>query len=97
MANSRKRPKPRPAKGSKARPAKGPVDPNKAQVGRRPSRPGFLGLIGLMWIAVGVAELFILDASWRFVPAIVFVGIGVFFLRGAFVTVLRREEGNRSS
>jgi hypothetical protein len=44
-----------------------------------------------MWIAVGVIELFALDATWRLVPAIVFVGIGLFFVRGAAVTVTRRE------
>jgi hypothetical protein len=61
-------------------------------VGRRPSRPGFLVLVGLMWIAVGVIELFALDASWRFVPAIVFAGIGLFFLRGAAMTITRRDD-----
>jgi hypothetical protein len=45
-----------------------------------------------MWIAVGVIELFALDATWRLVPAIVFVGIGLFFVRGAAVTVTRHEE-----
>jgi len=49
-----------------------------------------------MWIAAGVIELFVLDASWRFVPAIVFVGIGLFFLRGAAVTVVRRTDGDTS-
>ena len=44
-----------------------------------------------MWIVVGVVELFALDASWRFVPAIVFVGIGLFFVRGAAVSVTRRD------
>jgi len=65
-------------------------------VGRRPSRPGFLVAVGVMWIAAGVIELFVLDASWRFVPAIVFVGIGLFFLRGAAVTVVRRTDGDTS-
>jgi hypothetical protein len=50
-----------------------------------------------MWLVVGVVELFALDASWRFVPAIVFMGIGVFFLRGAAVTVVRRGGGDQTS
>ena len=51
-------------------------------------------MVGVMWIAAGVIELFVLDASWRFVPAIVFVGIGLFFVRGAAVTVVRRDDGD---
>jgi hypothetical protein len=53
-------------------------------------------LVGLSWIVVGVIELFALNASWRFVPAIVFIGIGLFFLRGAAVTVTRRDRGHSS-
>ena len=68
-----------------------PAEKPPGQVGRRPSRPGFLLIVGLMWIGVGVVELFALDATWRLVPAIVFVGIGLFFVRGAAVTVTRRE------
>jgi hypothetical protein len=45
-----------------------------------------------MWIVVGVIELFALSASWRFVPGILFIGIGVLFLRGAAVTFARRED-----
>jgi len=51
-------------------------------------------MVGVMWIAAGVIELFALNAGWRFVPAIVFVGIGLFFLRGAAVTVVRRTDGD---
>jgi len=75
--------------------AKGDKPPG--QVGRRPSRPGFLLAVGFLWIAVAVIELFALDASWRFVPAIVFAGIGLFFLRGAAVTVTRRDGGSTST
>lgn len=49
-------------------------------------------MIGLLWIAAGVIELIALQASWRFVPGIVFIGIGLFFLRGAIFTVARRED-----
>jgi len=49
-----------------------------------------------MWIGVGVVEMFALTASWRLVPAIVFVGIGLFFVRGAATTINRRD-GDRSA
>ena len=49
-----------------------------------------------MWIVAGVVELFVLDASWRFVPAIVFVGIGLFFVRGAAVTLNRHDRDSSS-
>ena len=81
-------------------PARKPVgdepEPPPGQVGKRPSRPGFLATIGVMWIVAGGIELFALDASWRLVPAVVFIGIGLFFLRGAATTVVRRTDGNGS-
>jgi hypothetical protein len=45
-----------------------------------------------MWIACGVIAIVSLSAGWRFVPGIAFIGIGLFFLRGASATVLRRER-----
>ncbi|MFZ0060262.1 MAG: hypothetical protein ACLQAN_02635 [Acidimicrobiales bacterium] len=62
------------------------------QVGRRPSAPLLLAVIGLMWVAAGVVALFVLTAGWRFVPAVVFVGVGLYYVRGASATVLRRER-----
>jgi hypothetical protein len=49
-------------------------------------------VIGLMWVAAGVVALFVLTAGWRFVPAVVFVGVGLYYVRGASATVLRRER-----
>jgi len=54
-------------------------------------------MVGVLWIVAGLIELFALDATWRIVPAIVFVGIGAFFLRGAAITVTRRDRGDQSS
>ena len=65
--------------------------PPPGQVGRRPSRPGFLLAVGGAWIVVGVVILTTLDAGWRIIPGVVAIGIGLFFVRGAAVTVLRRE------
>jgi hypothetical protein len=67
------------------------VDPDRpVQVGRRPSNPAFLLLIGIMWVAAGIVALTSLSAVWKFVPGILFIGVGLFFIRGAGATVLRR-------
>jgi uncharacterized membrane protein HdeD (DUF308 family) len=70
-------------------------DPGPAQVGRRPSNPGFLALVGVVWIACGVYALARLHAAWTLVPGIVFIGIGLLFVRGAAATVVRRESRRR--
>jgi hypothetical protein len=62
------------------------------QVGRRPSSPSTLFVIAAAWIVCGVIALVFLKASWKVVPGIVMIGIGLFFLRGAFTTVLRHES-----
>jgi hypothetical protein len=61
-------------------------------IGRRPSSPGFLVLVAVMWLAVGVILFLSLATGWRLIPAIVAFGIGLLFLRGAVSTVLRRER-----
>jgi hypothetical protein len=65
------------------------------QPGRRPSRPGLLLLVALMWITVGVVVLTSVSASWRIVPGIVAIGFGLLFLRGAAATVARRSAPRR--
>jgi hypothetical protein len=62
------------------------------EIGRRPSSPAFLVLVAAMWIAVGVIAILSLTASWRLVPGIVCIGIGLLFLRGAGATVVRRDR-----
>jgi len=54
-----------------------------------------LGLMGVLWVGAGIIAIISLHASWRLVPGIVFIGIGVLFLRGAAATVVRREERDR--
>jgi len=72
--------------------AKGSVPETPVQVGRRPSNPAFLLLLGVLWIAVGIVIMVAATFSWRFVLGIVAVGIGLFFLRGAGATVVRRDQ-----
>ena len=45
-----------------------------------------------MWVGAGVVALIALTASWKLVPGIVFIGIGLLYLRGAAATVVRRAE-----
>jgi hypothetical protein len=82
-------------KGGTSQPPAGrqPISPDKpVQVGRRPSNPSFLLLLGVMWVAVGVIVMVAASFSWRFVLGIVAIGFGLFFLRGAGATVVRREH-----
>jgi hypothetical protein len=45
-----------------------------------------------MWIACGVVAILVLKASWKFIPGVVFIGIGLFYLRGTLGTIARHEE-----
>lgn len=101
VANTRKKkggrttPPGRTSPPSKAKPSRrGGILEGPAQPGKRPSNPAFLFVVGLVWIACGVYAIVALDASWKFIPGIFFIGVGILFLRGAAVTVIRR--GDRS-
>ncbi|MGH9125470.1 MAG: hypothetical protein ACRDZ8_12205 [Acidimicrobiales bacterium] len=73
------------------------LDPDRPSiVGRRPSSPAFLLVVGVMWLAVGVIIFVALHTGWKLIPAIFSIGVGLFFLRGAGATVLRRDR-RRSS
>jgi hypothetical protein len=54
-----------------------------------------LAAVSIAWLAAGVIELTMLEASWRFVPGIVFLGLGLLYLRAAALTVLRRSRSTR--
>jgi hypothetical protein len=62
------------------------------QAGRRPSNPRFLFVIGAVWIACGIAAFVQLSAGWKIVPTIFFIGVGALYLRGALVTLSRRDS-----
>jgi hypothetical protein len=72
------------------RPAREPKP--TGQVGKRPSSPRLLFAVALAWIACGIAAFFLFSASWRIVVGVVFIGIGLYWLRGALATVTRHEE-----
>ena len=62
------------------------------QVGGDRRSPAFLAVVGLAWIVCGIAAFFMFKASWRIVVGVVFIGVGLYWLRGAFATVARHEE-----
>ncbi len=73
--------------------AQGPgKDEPVGQVGKRPSPPIFLLLVGFAWIICGIVALFLFKPSWRIVVGVVFIGIGLFWMRGAMATYARHEE-----
>lgn len=62
------------------------------QVGKRPSPPGFLLAIGLFWIAASIVMVFALHSSWKLVPVVVGLGVGMLYLRGGLTALARRAE-----
>jgi hypothetical protein len=69
------------------------INPDEpVQVGRKPSSAGFLLLVSVMWVGVGIIILFTFHASWKLIPGIVSIGIGLLFFRGFGSTVIRREQ-----
>jgi hypothetical protein len=78
------------AAGRRPPPVRGVDEP--AQVGRRPSNPAFLLLLGVVWVVCAVVAATGLHTSWRLIPTIGFAGIGLYFLRGGAVTLIRRGD-----
>jgi hypothetical protein len=62
------------------------------QVGRRPSPPLVPLLSGTMWIIVGIAMFVVLTAGWRFIVGGVCIGVGLLFVRGGLVAIVRRSR-----
>lgn len=60
-------------------------------VGKHPSSPWLLGVVGFSWLAAATFALLRLHASWKLIPVVVFAGIGVLYLRGAAASYLRRR------
>ena len=70
----------------------GPRGPDQPpQVGKRPSNPLFLLAVALAWLAAGAMAYFGLHRTWKLIPVICFVGVGLLYLRGAAGSYLRRE------
>jgi len=82
----------KPRKPARSAQRKARADASPGQVGRRPSPPAWLFTIAGVWIAVGIIALVALSASWKLIPGVVFIGIGLMYLRGALTTVARRDD-----
>lgn len=92
-----------PAGRGRPAPGKGRTAPGKGRgtgggaaqgppvIGKRPSNPGFLAAVALMWFVAAIAAVFILHKEWKVIPVIVFAGIGLLYLRGAAGAYSRRE------
>ncbi len=68
------------------------ADKPVGQVGKRPSPPLFLLAVAVAWIVCGIAAFFIFKQTWRIVVGVVFIGMGLYWLRGALATVARHED-----
>ena len=79
-----------PAGGGRQKPGQGDGPP---VVGKRPSNPGFLLVVGVMWLAAAVIAEVGLHSSWKLIIVVVFAGIGLLYLRGAAGSYLRRGGG----
>jgi hypothetical protein len=73
-------------------PRKKDAEPQLPQIGKRPSSPFRLLATGIVWIVCGIVALTSLSASWKFIPGIFFIGVGLLWLRGAAVTLSRHER-----
>lgn len=69
----------------------GPRQPSGPPVvGKRPSKPAFLALIAILWFAAAVVAFFGIHRGWHLIPVVFFAGVGLFYLRGAAGSYLRR-------
>jgi hypothetical protein len=93
MPNKRRRPSPRRPSKPRGRRAGRDADA-PGQVGRRPSSPLFLLVVGVGWVACGIVAFVALTASWKLVPAIFFVGVGALWIRGAVTAAARQTRGS---
>ena len=94
MANKRRRPS-QPRRRSQPRGRRAGRDADTpGQVGRRPSSPLFLLIVGVGWVACGIVAFVALTASWKLVPAIFFVGVGALWIRGAVTAAARQSGGS---
>ena len=50
-----------------------------------------------MWLTVGIVILVGVSASWHIVPGIFAIGIGLYFLRGAAASLVRRDNRHRNT
>jgi hypothetical protein len=62
------------------------------QVGKRPSPPALLLVIGAIWVVAGIVMIFALRSSWKLVPVVVSIGIGLLYVRGGITALARHAD-----
>jgi hypothetical protein len=95
----------RPAPGASGRPAPGgrrrlpasigpfarpDPDAPPGQVGRRPSSPAKLLFFAVVYFACGVVAFIVLKGNLRVILGVVFIGLGLLWLRGAGTAAARQ-------
>lgn len=68
------------------------ADAPLGQVGRRPSSPFKLLAFAAAYVACGIIALFSLKGSLRVILGVVFIGVGLLWLRGAATAALRQQR-----
>jgi len=72
----------------------------RAEMAKRPQSLRYQFTMSGIWIALGVAMFVLIPATWKVVPAMFFVAIGLFSMRGAVRTALHgdaRAPGTRAA
>jgi hypothetical protein len=67
------------------------------QVGRRPSSPIKLFVFFVLYFACGIVALFTFSGSLRIILGVVFIGVSLFWLRGASAAVVRQQQERRQA
>jgi len=49
-------------------------------------------LIGVAWVGCGIVAFVTFTVSWKLIPAVVFVGIGLLWIRGAVNAAVRQDR-----
>jgi hypothetical protein len=62
------------------------------QVGRRPSSPAKLLVFSIVYVAAGILSFFTLKGSLAVIIGVVFIGMGLLWLRGAATAKLRQQQ-----
>jgi hypothetical protein len=85
--------KPAPKPGAAVRRPRRPLLDERArtEMAKRPQSLRYQFTMSALWIAAGIVTFIVIPSSWKLVPAMFCVAIGIFSLRGAVRTALRGD------
>jgi hypothetical protein len=49
-------------------------------------------VIGAIWVVAGIVMIFALRSSWKLVPVVVSIGIGLLYVRGGITALARHAD-----